>query len=297
MKISHSCIICDNEILLKRPAILMPFLADRVFGWKPVVINDEMGLKSIAHGNAYTVVNSCYCDNCLFLYLDMRFDDEENKILYSNYREKEYNQLRIKYEPNYQLMDDYLVNTYSIKNRTNTEVYLSEFIDIPDYILDWGGGDGRNTPFHGVNNKIVDIYEISNLQKQDFLNLKFINEINRAYKLITCLHIFEHLSYPLQMLKTISTYLSENGFIYIEVPFEKIMRTCEEPINHKNHWHEHVNFFSFGSLEAMLIRSNFEIIDLRSEDLSDNFRDFHIIRLLAKIKNNPLTHGSNLVAF
>ena len=297
MKISHSCIICDNEILLKRPAILMPFLAERVFGWKPIAINDEMGLKSIGRGNAYTVVNSCFCNHCIFLYLDMRFDEEENKILYSNYRGKDYNELRIKYEPNYKFMDDYLANIYSIENRTNTENYLSGFIDIPDYILDWGGGDGRNSPFHGVKNIQIDIYEISNLQKEDFLNLKFINEINRSYKLITCLHIFEHLSYPLQMLEKISAHLSEDGFIYIEVPLEKIMRTCEQPINHKNHWHEHVNFFTFRSLESMLLRSNFEIIDLRSDDISDQFREFHIIRLLAKIKNSPLNHGSTQVAF
>jgi hypothetical protein len=278
---------------MKRPAVLMPFIADRVFGWTPITIDEKMGLKSIDLGKAYTLVNSCFCNECAFLYLDMRFDEEENKILYDNYRGSEYNKLRIKYEPDYELVDEYLNNIYPIKNRINTENYISKFIKIPDNILDWGGGDGRNTPFNDVKNKNIDIYEISDLEKENYSNINFIKNIEKKYELITCLHMFEHLSYPLKMLEIIGSYLCQNGFIYIEVPYEKIMRLSKEPINNKNHWHEHVNFFSIRSLEALISHSNFEIIDLRSEDISDEFRDFHIIRLLAKIKNNLSLHDSN----
>ena len=282
MKISDRCVICKNFEIIKRPAILMPFIADRVFGWKPFDLNKELNLRSLKNGTVYSNVNSCYCELCHFLYLDMRFDNDEINKLYLNYRGQDYNNLRIKYEPDYKEMDNYLNNIYSINNRNETEYYLNDYFEIPSEILDWGGGDGRNTPFYGCEKIKIDIFDIAELNNANKSNVRFINMVNKKYKLITALHIFEHIPYPQDLLNKINEALELNGYIYIEVPFEKIMRKLTNPISEKNHWHEHINFYSPQSFIELMSNSNFEIINVATKDISDDFRDFHIIRLLAK---------------
>jgi len=282
MKISDNCIICKNIKLLKRPAILMPFIADRIFEWTPFFLEDKFNLRSIKTGIVYSNVNSCYCKICHLIYLDMRFDKDEVKKLYKDYRGSEYNELRIKYEPEYKEMDNYLNNIYPIENRKKTEKYLNEYLETPSEILDWGGGDGRNTPFFEDKNIKIDIFEISEKEDAKISNILFINKVEKKYELITALHVFEHVPYPLDLLNEINQALKINGYIYIEVPFENIMRNFINPINEKNHWHEHINFYSPLSFEIMLSKLKLKIINISTQDISDNFRDCHIIRVLAQ---------------
>ena len=53
-------------------------------------------------------------------------------------------------------------------------------------------------------------------------------------------------------------------FYYLEMIFEKIMniKNSDELLNNKKHWHEHINYFSIVSIEAMLIKSNPRLINL-----------------------------------
>lgn len=284
MKVSNKCISCGNKNIHKKSAILMPFIAERIFNWKPFEITSSHNLKTINDGNAYSIVNSCFCDICNLLYLDMRFDDEEIETLYKNYRGYEYNKLRNYYEPNYIEMDNYLSKIYSIDNRKKTEDYLSQFIKIPDEILDWGGGDGRNTPFLDSFGKCLDIFDISNSNNKNYSNVKFICSLTKKYDLIMSIHVFEHVPYPINLLNKISSHLNNNGYLYIEVPYEKIMRENKFPIHQKNHWHEHINFFSPTALRLLLNNTGFKVIDITTEDISDSFREFYIIRAIA-IKN------------
>jgi hypothetical protein len=64
----------------------MPFVAHRVFGWEPVEITEDWGLKTINNGMAYSVRNSLLCDNCGHLFLDIRFNESEMNSLYEGYR-------------------------------------------------------------------------------------------------------------------------------------------------------------------------------------------------------------------
>jgi len=53
-------------------------------------------------------------------------------------------------------------------------------------------------------------------------------------------------------------------FFYLEMIIEKIMniKNSDELLNNKKHWHEHINYFSIVSIEAMLIKSNPRLINL-----------------------------------
>src|SRR6516164_9174099 len=63
-RIASRCICCNSRDLQKSPAILMPFVAKRVFDWEPVEITDEWGLRDIQRGMAYPLCNSMRCGTC-----------------------------------------------------------------------------------------------------------------------------------------------------------------------------------------------------------------------------------------
>ena len=52
-RIATSCPCCEDKNLRKSLAILMPFIAHRVFGYEPFKIESSFGLKNIKNGYAY----------------------------------------------------------------------------------------------------------------------------------------------------------------------------------------------------------------------------------------------------
>ena len=51
--ISRHCICCAGEQLQRSPAVLMPFVALRVFGHEPVEITADWGLRDLRQGMAH----------------------------------------------------------------------------------------------------------------------------------------------------------------------------------------------------------------------------------------------------
>ena len=81
MRIASQCIACASGLLERSPAILMPFVAHQVFGWTPVEITSDWGLRTIPAGMAYPLCNSVECQACGTLFLDIRFDEAEMEAL------------------------------------------------------------------------------------------------------------------------------------------------------------------------------------------------------------------------
>ena len=52
--IARRCICCHSQDLAKAPAVLMPFVAYRVFGHEPLEILPEWGFRDLRPGMAYT---------------------------------------------------------------------------------------------------------------------------------------------------------------------------------------------------------------------------------------------------
>ncbi len=101
MKLAKRCVACDGDRLGHVPAVLMPFIADRIFGWRPTEISPEWGLRDIRAGNACSICKTMMCEDCGMLFLDMRFDDEEMAALYTDYRGDAYTTARDRFEPGY----------------------------------------------------------------------------------------------------------------------------------------------------------------------------------------------------
>ena len=242
-RIATHCVCCGSAKLRATSSILMPFVAERAFGWKPIEIDDSWGLHTIKKGNAYSICNTLHCIDCDLIFLDIRFDEQELKNIYIGYREEEYVELREFYEPGYKKRNKDLINGFQYTEKIET--FLNPLLKLPVSILDWGGDTGKNTPYKN-NNKLFDIYDISNINVIEGANaIDKATAFKKTYDLIICSNVLEHVSFPVDVLLDIKTCMREGTILYIEVPFENIMQNDSTTAYlSKKHWHEHINFYS-----------------------------------------------------
>lgn len=263
MQISRTCVGCGAGDLSATPAILMPFVAHRAFGWTPVRIDASWGLRTVESGNAYALCNSLLCARCGLLFLDIRFSDDEMHRLYAGYRGDDYCSLRERYEPGYAARNRAL--SAARGHRREVEAFLLPHLGTPPgRVLDWGGDTGLNAPFLGEGGG-VDVFDISeNAPVDGARRVDRATVRSERYDLVVCSQVLEHLPDPHQALLEIRDALSQRSLLYVEVPLEKVMEfPPADPLRHKRHWHEHVNFFSRASLEALMTRSGLEVLELR----------------------------------
>ena len=287
MKISKNCICCESSKILRSPSILMPFLSHRIFNWQPLLIKKQWKLNTIKSGMAYSLCNSLLCLNCHLLFLDMRFDDDELGRLYYNYRDKDYSNLRNKYEPGYISINR--IQNLSINYIEKIEPFLKPFFKFPIKILDYGGDNGKNTPYKKDGN-IIHIYDIT--KKIPIKGLKKINKKNmfKKYDLIILSHVIEHVSYPKVVIKEIKQLMNQDSILYIELPIEKILKTVwggsskKEMLtclNSKKHWHEHINFYSRKSLVKLINNCGLKIVKIKILSV-ETFKNGDIVQIACK---------------
>lgn len=284
-RIATQCVCCGCENLKSSPAILMPFVAHRTFGWGPVTIDETWELSTIKSGNAYSICKSLYCDDCGLLFLDIRFSESELSNLYEDYRGKEYNSLREKYEQGYTLRNDSL--NAGITYIHDIEDFLTPHLSFPISILDWGGDTGKNTPFKNKN-ETFDIYEISNKEVIDGARRISKNEANsKKYKLIVCSNVLEHVPYPSDLLSDITQSMDKESVLYIEVPIESVVLNHKSDLHKiKKHWHEHINFYSEKSLYALVENVGLEVKDLNKLQVTDGGQSFWVFQVACNLKSS-----------
>lgn len=268
-RIATQCVCCGNPQLLRSPAILMPFVADRVFGWKPVVIDASWGLRTIPHGHAYSVCNSLLCTACALLFLDIRFSDEELGALYANYRDADYVALRDAYEPGYRERNAGLEQ--GSPHVAEVENFLRPFVTFPLRTLDWGGNSGKSTPFRGADNT-THVYDISGRPTVDYATaLSLEDACKLPHDLVVCSHVLEHVPFPLATLEQMSRAIQADTLLYIEVPLEALTATEPDPVARlraKRHWHEHINFFTREAMLALIEHAGFHVLGEGRLDVS-----------------------------
>jgi len=261
-RVAQQCVCCGSSDLDSSIAVLMPFLADRIFGWSPTEINEEWGLKSIPSGMAYSICKSLYCLSCNFLFLDIRFSDAELGKLYADYRGDSYNSQREHYEPGYSSRNDAL--NAGIEYIPEIEKFLKPWLNSPITLLDWGGDTGKNTPFKNTASTL-DIYDISN--KDCIPGAKIVTKEqakSQNYSLIICSNVLEHVPYPSDLLFDIKGSMDGNSILYLEVPLEDLIKDEKNnPHLKKRHWHEHINFYSETSLRSLIQNCGLEVLELK----------------------------------
>jgi len=263
--ITHECVCCGSEKLARSPAILMPFVANRIYQWEPVLIDDSWGLKTIQNGYAYPLCNSLLCKNCDLLFLDIRFSNDEMARLYDDYRGAAYTLLRDKFEPGYAERNEKFLT--SINYLSEVEAFLKTHAPSPITILDWGGDTGVNTPFRMDPQNTVHVYDISGIDTMGEIKKVSLRTARlNTYKLVVCSNVLEHVPRPLDLLLEIRSVMTSDSILYLEIPLENHRTEYEntdELLNKKRHWHEHINFFSASSIQHLLKCANLIEIDFK----------------------------------
>lgn len=165
--------------------------------------------------------------------------------------------------------------------------YVSRNIRLSDVntILDYGGGDGRlMQAFRDLNKQcfLVD-YNRNCIPGVTKLS-DTIDDLDQSerFDLIVCSHVMEHVSQPLQVLKKLTSHLSENGNIFIEVPMEvwKKPPLQREPVTH-------VNFFVPSSLHNLLLLSGLVVSKCEVCVSSYQYAKLHAVRAIGRRPSDP----------
>jgi hypothetical protein len=287
-RIAQRCVCCAGRKLNRAPAILMPFVANRAFGWEPVEITDDWGLRDIKSGMAYPLCNSVQCTDCGALFLDILFSDQEMAALYSGYRNEDYTKQRDRFEPGYRQRD--LIIQQGATQTAEVERFLSSHLPARPEILDWGGDTGRNTPFAG-RRESLDIFDISNRPLVEGASRVDAATIERtSYDLIVLSHVLEHLPWPAKTIAEICNVMGDDTVLYIETPYEDLMRSNGDVGDlhlKKRYWHEHVNFFTVASLKALLQTCGLRIIDMRFIVAEGGGKLWHVFAIACKRRQLP----------
>lgn len=284
-RIARRCICCASEDLRRSPAILMPFVAQRAFGWEPVEVTDDWGLRDIRSGMAYALCNSVQCGRCGLVFLDIRFTEEEMSRLYAGYRGEDYTNLRDRYEPGYR--ERSFIIDLGATHIPEVENFLAHHVPARPKILDWGGDTGINTPFK-YQAEAFHIFEIS--EKPTIAGAVRIGTStikNTDYDLIVLSHVLEHLPWPAKTLAEIGSIMRDSTVLYVETPYEDLVRLGSGAIDlhvKKRYWHEHINFFTPESLESLLKYCGMQVIEMRVIEVEGGGKHWHIFAIACKLK-------------
>lgn len=261
--IARQCICCGGDRLDKSSAVLMPFVAHRVFGHEPVEITEEWGLRDLRRGMAYTLCNSLQCQDCGALFLDYRFTDEQMTALYRNYRDEAYNSERIRYEPGYASVVPHYHKRAAYLDAV--QEWLAQYLPEAPAVLDWGGDTGINSLFR-ESNSLLHIHDISGVGLVPGAQHVDIGQINQhRYDLVTCSQVLEHVAFPRDLVRQMLQAMGPQTLLYLEVPHEAVIREhpgCMGLAPLKRHWHEHVNFYTESSLRRLVVELGLEVIDV-----------------------------------
>jgi SAM-dependent methyltransferase len=282
-RVAQECICCASKMLNRTSAIIMPFIAKRIWGYDSVEITPAWGLRDIKPGFAYSLCNSMHCGNCGALFLDIRFTDHELARLYEGYRDDSYTALRELYEPGYVEKNKFFSGRAPyIKD---IEEFLLQRISVPNKILDWGGDTGINTPLLGIA-KEVHVFDISGMHTIEGARAVSRDEIKEnCYDLIICSQVLEHIPYPQKLLRDIVSAMSDSTILYLEVPYEEVMREfvgSPDLAQRKRHWHEHINFFSLESIRKLVEGAGLELIEIIPNEISLGWRTAVVTSILCR---------------
>lgn len=267
---ANKCVICGNENLKRIAGYFAPFLIERMF--------DNEDVKS----------DVLFCGNCNFYFSEVRPTDEKLSKLYKDYRGEEYQKQRQKYEVEYTPEVNYALghDEDNIQLRKyRLQDLLKNFMDFSKIknVLDYGGDNGQCIPdcFKDANRYV---YEISGVEPLEGIKSITKKDDLTKYKwdFIMCSHVLEHVSYPLDTLNHILSLVPDNGYLYLEIPYEGYIeeRNNENPA----HIHEHINFFRPEAFLEIFESSEYNI--LVNHLMKEALIGFCLVQKRAKLSKN-----------
>ena len=227
MKFITYCRSCSSNTCTTRPAILAPFIVDRLFDMKPKTTTSLYGIPNQVN---YFPCKTLECENCGFVGVNILFDEDEMSKLYYGCRDETYNTLRLSYEPTYK---NHVFNERHVYVDEVSQTFIEQNVSNVETLIDFGGYDGLNTPKIGSQRYVYDICDVKSEVP--------ITDTLFNCDLITCMHVLEHVPDPNVIINEIR---GSAKYYYFEVPKE----------GSKEFWHEHINCFTMDSFSHLLSR-------------------------------------------
>lgn len=287
------CVLCQSDHIDRYPAALSAFIQERVF--TDILVRVEL----------------IHCQQCGFIFYNPRLEKQEILKLYDGYRNHAYQQMRQRHEPWY--TDD--VNQaigkgaveLTLRKKNMLELFLRHMqLEDVKTVLDYGGDKGQFILDNFCNAKKY-VYEISNVSPCNGVTSINCYEDLDEYDLVMCCHVFEHESYPNQLMEKIIPTVKSGGFLYIELPVDNPV--LNEPGSFlkkgikKFLWensfiarrlslifprirfgvmHEHINHFSLNSLEKMVLKNKLTVVSMFEREMDMGWMRINVLCCLAK---------------
>jgi SAM-dependent methyltransferase len=303
MYLAKSCPCCGSKRSHARPAIVAPFVAERALGRAP------------------ERCNLLECRTCGFRFFDLRLSDAEIGRLYADYRGEEYYLQRHRHEFWYSRKTNaHLGETCAIvEARCNTlRRFLENHLDTStiDTVLDYGGDRGQVIPV-GRRRFVFDLSRVASVDGVTSITSE--EELGgMTFDLVMLCHVLEHASDPQALVARLRPLGKEGACFYFEVPLERphlfgivrgrlgeawldalrrvppLLRAVDfystvariragvlPPLGFVK-MHEHLNFFTEGSLRALMDASRFEVAACETLAVPHAFGRVSVIACLAR---------------
>jgi len=218
------------------------------------------------------------CKNCNFIYQNPQLT---NEILESHYNSNSSGDI-------FRLNHDDSRASILVKERQQFIYDSLRSINITN-ICDVGGGTGGllsslELP-SSINKYLIEPSDaIEKNTDKSVIKIKrmvenILDEELVKFDYLMCISALEHLKDPSSILNVFNKLISEDGYIFIEIPNSlKPYNTFAEYYSY-----EHLNHFTYETLLSFLNKSNFYPVKI------DESRSVKTIRVLAKKKNNNYT--------
>ncbi len=245
---ANNCIVCANNVI-KWPGKIAPFIADYVFDGR------------------LTDYHLCYCPRCQMIFSDVRFNEDEVKRLYSNYRGADYCRVREAHEPGYQKINDKIGNDphgNMVRKRFIEHILSKGNAAKINSVLDFGGDRGQFIP-DTLASSDRNVYDISGVPPIDGVRSVGKPEEAAPYDLVMCCGVLEHVSFPADLLGSLKRLMKLGGLLYVEVPagiptrryFDVTVARPWLDRRWRPRMHEHINYFTKASLRNTLLLHGF----------------------------------------
>lgn len=226
------------------------------------------------------------CSNCGFNYIASNFESELVQQIFEKIRTRHIKNdmdgedyWKYKNLEEFQHLINSKVNIGRLWFKRLTQEYNLN-IESKENFLDIGAADGtycfaaKKEGFSKAIGVEFDSHRVSLAQKYiennsiagvELLNKKF-EDFNSGcdFNLIRMNHVLEHLTDPLESLKTCKRILNKKGFLYIEVPNMNSYSVRVHKFLHRYYVPLHINYFTPGSLKQIVSKAGFRIVCFKS---------------------------------
>jgi SAM-dependent methyltransferase len=238
------------------------------------------------------------CKSCKFIFFNPRFEAEELAVLYSGYRDENYQKQRQAYEKEYTPELNHAIGFHPAQiqsRKKNLLEILKSNVDVNriNDVLDFGGDKGQYIPDE-IPKKFV--YEISDVEPVPGVTM-FKKLPDKKFDFIMCSHVLEHVPFPSEVVEQIKKVANQDSVIYFEVPYEiysqnLLKRLAKQawftvPALFRIVWmptmHEHVNIFCLNSLKRLCFEAGLEVFYIQIKGIDRGWTRGEVICCLARL--------------